>query len=169
VTRFALRTLKLRLGEAYRDEIAVELQPFELGGERYLPVPQEARAELAVTQAATGQVYDLRLQARLHGPCMRCLGDAVVDLPLEAQEYHDDDPKAGEEIRCEYAVEDQLDLSAWVRDLIAIALPDPILCRPDCAGLCPACGKDLNAEPHEHHEDEADPRWAALKELRDRL
>jgi len=52
---------------------------------------------------------------------------------------------------------------------IALALPDKILCRSDCAGLCPMCGKNLNDEPHEHDEHEADPRWAALAELRDRL
>ena len=53
--------------------------------------------------------------------------------------------------------------------LIALALPEKILCRPDCAGLCPVCGKDLNREPHEHEDEAGDPRWAALSELRDRL
>ena len=60
-----------------------------------------------------------------------------------------------------------LDLSAWARDAIALALPDQILCRDDCAGLCPECGKDLNAEPHEHVEERTDPRWAALESLRE--
>jgi Predicted metal-binding, possibly nucleic acid-binding protein len=68
-----------------------------------------------------------------------------------------------------YLDEDRLDLSAWARDAVALALPEQILCRPDCAGLCPLCGKDLNAEPHTHDEEQADSRWAALAELRDRL
>ena len=38
---------------------------------------------------------------------------------------------------------------AWARDTVALALPDKILCRPDCAGLCPQCGKNLNDEPHD--------------------
>jgi uncharacterized protein len=59
-----------------------------------------------------------------------------------------------------------LDLSAWARDAIALALPDKILCRADCAGLCPVCGKDLNVEPHAHEEAPADSRWAALEALR---
>ena len=50
-----------------------------------------------------------------------------------------------------------------------LALPDKILCRADCAGLCPVCGVDLNAEPHEHEGEESDPRWAALAELNDEL
>ena len=66
-------------------------------------------------------------------------------------------------------VDDRLDLGAWSRDAIALALPDKILCRADCAGLCPVCGKNLNIEPHTHEEEPVDSRWAALEELRDRL
>ena len=53
--------------------------------------------------------------------------------------------------------------STWARDAVALELPEQILCRPDCAGLCPVCGKDLNVEPHEHLERDPDPRWAALE------
>jgi len=65
--------------------------------------------------------------------------------------------------------DERADLSAWAHDAIALALPDKILCRPDCAGLCPVCGKDLNAEPHEHELEQSDSRWAALESLRDQL
>ena len=61
------------------------------------------------------------------------------------------------------------DTVAWaanqIRPVLEGALPDQILCREDCAGLCPVCGKDLNAEPHEHDEERLDPRWAKLSEL----
>ncbi|HWN21189.1 MAG TPA: DUF177 domain-containing protein, partial [Gaiellaceae bacterium] len=82
---------------------------------------------------------------------------------------HADDAGAGEELRSEYVVDDQLELSAWARDAIALALPDQILHAPDCAGLCPVCGKDLNVEPHTHEDVVADPRWSALEGLKDRL
>jgi uncharacterized protein len=52
---------------------------------------------------------------------------------------------------------------------LALELPDKILCRADCAGLCAVCGRNLNDEPHTHDEAELDPRWAALEGLRDRL
>ena len=58
-------------------------------------------------------------------------------------------------------------MSQWARDAVALALPDKILCRPDCAGLCGECGKNLNDEPHTHEEQHGDPRWAALEALRD--
>jgi uncharacterized protein len=68
-----------------------------------------------------------------------------------------------------YLVDDRIDLSAWARDALILALPDKILCRPDCAGLCPVCGRDLNTEPHVHEEVDADPRWAALEALKKEL
>jgi uncharacterized protein len=169
MTRYPLRRLRLRSGEEHREAVRIELEPFELGGERYLPVPHEVPAELAIAQATSGLVLQLRFETRLHGPCMRCLRDAVVDVRVDAREYHDADPAAGPELRSEYVVDDQLELSAWARDAIALSLPDPILHAADCKGLCPVCGKDLNDEPHEHPEAEQDPRWAVLEELRDRL
>jgi len=169
VTRFPLRRLRLRSGDEHRDAITVELEPFDLGGQRYLPVPQAVEAELTLVQATTGLDMRLAFDVRLHGPCMRCLADAVVDVTIDAREYHADDAGAGEELRSEYVVDDQLELTSWARDAISLALPDQILHAPDCAGLCPVCGKDLNDEPHTHDDVVADPRWSALEELKDRL
>jgi uncharacterized protein len=169
VKTFNLRTLKLRPGEEYRDEIELELEPFELGGQRYLPVPEKVPAELAISRASTGTVFELRFAVRLHGPCFRCLDDAVLDLPISAREYQATNPGDAEELATQYVVEDRLDVAAWARDATALALPDKILCRPDCAGLCPVCGRDLNVEPHTHDEEAVDPRWSGLAELRDRL
>ena len=70
-------------------------------------------------------------------------------------------------MRTEYVDGNNLDVSGWARDAIALALPDKILCRSDCAGLCGACGKNLNDEPHTHEEARLDPRWAALEALRE--
>ena len=169
MTRFSLNRLRLRPGEEHRDEIAVALEPFDLGGQRYLPVPDEAAAELKVSRATSGDVLDLSFPTRLHGPCMRCLRDAAVDVTVEAREYHDAAKDAPEELRSEYVSDGMVDLSRWARDAVAEQLPERILCRPDCAGLCPVCGKDLNAEPHVHEEKPGDPRWAVLESLRDRL
>jgi uncharacterized protein len=166
---FDLRQVRLRSGEQYRDTVEVDLEPYDLGGERYLPVPERPEAELVITQAATGMLFELRFMARLHGPCQRCLTDAVVQLPVEGREYQATNPGDDEELRSPYVVEGRLDLAAWARDAIALELPERVLCRPDCAGLCPICGKDLNVEPHAHEEQHDDPRWAALAELREKL
>jgi len=166
MTFFDLRRAKLRPGEEHREQLEVELPAFEFGGQRYLPVPEQVPALLAVARAVTGTVFRLEFTARLHGPCYRCLGDAVLDVPIRATEYQASSPD-DEELRTPYLVDSRLDVSAWARDAVALALPDKILCRPDCAGLCPECGKNLNDEPHTHEETAVDPRWAALEALRD--
>ena len=169
MTKLDLHTLKLRSGQQFRDEREIRLEPFELGGQRYLPVPRAVPAELTVTRASTGTVFELRFQARLHGPCFRCLDDAVLDIPVSAREYQAASPGEDDELKTAYLEDDKLDLSGWARDAVALELPDKILCRPDCAGLCPVCGLDLDREPHEHEEERIDARWAVLEELRERL
>lgn len=166
---FNLRQVKLRSGEEYRDEIELELEPFELGGQRYLPVPDKVPAALAITKAGTGTVFELGFTGRMHGPCYRCLGDAVLELSIEGREYQATNPQGLDELRTPYLEDDNLDLAAWSRDAVALALPEKILCRVDCAGLCPVCGKDLNEEPHAHEEETSDSRWAALEALREQL
>ena len=169
MTSFNLRSLKLRSGEQYQDEQDVTLTPLELGGQRYLPIPEDVEAELRASRATTGTVFELDFTGRLHGPCQRCLADAVVERRVRAREYHAASPDAVDELRSPYIVDDRLDLSAWARDAFVLSLPEQILCKADCAGLCPVCGKDLNVEPHEHEDERPDPRWAALEELREKL
>jgi uncharacterized protein len=166
VTTFNLRHLKLRSGEQFEDELEVELEPLLLGGQEYLPVPAAVPARLTVTKAATGSVYELSFRVRLHGPCFRCLEDAALELSIRGREYHAVKP-GDDELRSPYVDDNTLELSTWARDAIALALPDKILCRADCAGLCAACGKNLNDEPHAHEETPSNSRWAALEALRD--
>jgi uncharacterized protein len=167
MTSFSLRRVKLRPGEQFRDDVELELAPFDFGGQRYLPVPETIPAAFEMTLANTGTVFRLSFTARLHGPCYRCLGDAVLEVPIDAREYQATSPD-DEQLTTPYLTGDGIDLSQWARDAVALALPDKILCRPDCAGLCGVCGKNLNDEPHTHEDAEPDPRWAALEALRER-
>src|ERR671931_1997740 len=115
---FNLRQVRLRSGQEYRDEVELELEPFELGGQRYLPVPDTVPAELAITRASTGTVFELAFRVRLHGPCYRCLDDAVLELPIASREYQATSPGGSEELRTPYLQDDRLDLSAWARDAL---------------------------------------------------
>jgi uncharacterized protein len=166
VTRFSLRNLRLRPGEEQREQLELDLGPLTLGGATYEPRPPVVPTELVVQRAQSGDVFRLRFTARIEGPCMRCLEAAAVDVVVDAQEYESADPDAADELHSEYVVDGELDVGAWARDQLALGLPEPILCRPDCAGLCPVCGKNLNDEPHVHEEVATDPRWAAHEALR---
>ena len=111
-----------------------------------------------------GYALRLRFAAALEGPCMRCLRDAAPLVAVDAREV--DRPGEGEELDSPYVHDERLELSAWVRDALALAAPVKVLCREDCAGLCPVCAADLNEAGPEHgHEQTPDRRWAKLREL----
>ena len=157
MTRFPLRRLRLRPGEEQRDAVPIELEPFELGGQRYLPVPHEVEGDLTVAQATTGLDLRLAFDVRLHGPCMRCLADAVAGrphrrprVPRERARRRRGAPQRVRRRRPARA----LRLGAR-RDRAGAAGPDPARAR--LPGLCPVCGKDLNVEPHTHDEDDTGP------------
>ena len=166
---FSLRNARLRSGEQLHETVEVQLEPLVLGGQEYVPVPADVPAELTITKATTGSVYQLSFRAQLHGPCFRCLRDTAVEESVDAREYQATNPGGDEDLDSPYVTDNAVDLSAWARDALALGLPDKILHSPDCAGLCPVCGKDLNEEPHTHDELAGDPRWAALDELRGQL
>ena len=169
MTVFNIRTVRLQSGDQFRDVKEVDLEPLELGGQRYVPIPESPEAALTLTRLSSGLLLELEFDVRLVGPCVRCLGDAGLDVTIRDRQYQATTPKGDEELRTPYLQDDRLDLSAWARDAVALALPDKILCRPDCVGLCPVCGRDLNAEPHEHPDEGGDERWSKLAELKDRL
>lgn len=167
VTTYPLRHLRLRPGEEHRETIDVALEPLRLGGQAYVCVPETVPVALAIQRATGGDVFHLSFPVAVEGPCMRCLADASAPVHVDAREYQASAPDAAPELRSEYVVDGELLIADWARDQVALTLPVQILCRPDCAGLCGTCGKDLNVEPHDHLEESVDSRWAALEALRE--
>jgi uncharacterized protein len=161
-----LARLSLSHGEGARLDLPVELEPLELGGQTYAPPAEALGARLDVSRPSGGYAFRLRFPLRVAGPCMRCLEDAAVETEVDAREVDQSDTE-DEELRSPYVTDDELDLGRWAHDAAILALPNQILCRPDCAGLCPVCGESLNdADPAAHeHDTGTDPRWSKLKEL----
>lgn len=182
---FDLGGLRLTTGEGRRLQLFVAIEPFSLGGERYSVAPALVPACLDISRT-TGDGYALRLrfEATLSGPCMRCLEPAArtyaVDVREVSQPADSRSPHPGpfakgrarhelqdDELHSPYVDEGLLDLQGWARDALALTLAAQLLCRDECAGLCPVCGLNLNeAGPGHQHEREPDPRWAALSKLR---
>ena len=162
-----LASLSLSHGQGARLQPPFRLEPLELGGQTYVPRGETPEARLDVSRPSNGYAFRLRFPLRVEGPCMRCLEGAAVEVEVDAREVDQADTE-DEELRSPYVVEDELDLGRWAHDAAILALPTQILCRADCAGLCPVCGESLNdADPEEHrHDAGGDPRWAKLKELK---
>lgn len=163
---FDLERLRLSSGEARRLVLGVALGEYEFGGERYVVEPTMIDVTLDVSRMTHGgYALRLRFEAALRGSCMRCLEDAQPVTAVDAREV--EQSGGGEELSSPYVEGESLDLVAWARDAFALALPAQVICRPDCAGLCPKCGANLNAVGADHHHDPPpDPRWAKLRELR---
>jgi uncharacterized protein len=161
-----LASLRLTAGEGRRLELEVPVGGLVLGGEGYEASPSRVPVKLEVSRmTGGGYALHLRFDAALAGPCMRCLKDASPRVEVDAREV--DRPHEGEELQSPYVSDEQLDLAAWAHDAFALAAPAKVLCREDCAGLCPVCAADLNEAGPEHtHESAPDPRWAKLRELK---
>jgi uncharacterized protein len=162
---FDLGTLSLASGEGRRLTLTVAPGSFDFAGTQYAVEPAQVDAILDVSRMTHGG-YALRLRfaAGLSGPCMRCLEPADPTFEVDAREV--EQPGGGEELSSPYVKGEVLDVAGWARDAYALALPVQLVCRPDCAGLCPECGADLNDDPEHAHERALDPRWAKLRELR---
>src|SRR3954463_5722189 len=146
---FDLGRLRLSAGEGRRLGLGAVLGDFDFGGETYAVKPRVADATLDASRM-TGGGYALRLrfEAGLSGPCMRCLEAAAPVVAVDAREV--DAPGGGDEMRSPYVTDQELDLAAGARDAYALALPQQVVCTPECAGLCPECGINLNTVGAEH-------------------
>jgi uncharacterized protein len=151
--RFDLRRLRFGDGSEIWRRLPVEVEPFFFGGLEY-DVP-EGLVDVLVTLSRVGQRYTVvaEFEADVTGPCQRCLEEAHVVAAARGVEYAHLGDSQGEDEDEGYVSGFMVDLERWVRDLLAEALPQQLLCREDCLGLCPVCGADLNADPGHRHDE----------------
>src|SRR5687767_9123007 len=166
VDLFDLETLHLRPGDGHRLDAQVRVEPLQLAGQKYPLAEDEVAARVDVSRTLGGYVLRLRFDAPLEGPCMRCMDEAAPVVSVDAREV--EQPGDGEDLHSPYLKDGVLDLPAWSRDALVLAMPAQIVCSDECRGLCPECGQNLNeVDPEEHrHESAGDPRWAKLRDLK---
>jgi uncharacterized protein len=165
VESFDLAPLRLSSGEGRAFELEVAVDPFDLSGQTYAVQPPVVPVRLDVSRTtANGYALRIRFPATLTGPCMRCLEPSTSSFQVDAREVEQPGAK-DEELDSPYVKDEVIDLTGWTRDSLSLTLPAQLLCRDDCAGLCPTCGENLNDTPDHTHPAEPDPRWAKLREL----
>ena len=114
------------------------------------------------------------LHTEVEATCSRCLSLFTYPLTLNIEEeyFPTTDVVSGaslplpDEPGC-FTIDAHhiLDLTEAIRQYALLATPMKLICREDCAGLCPNCGCNLNQGPCGCSVQETDPRWAKLKEL----
>lgn len=122
----------------------------------------------------TGPVISARgrLVATAVCECSRCLASHDVELSVEVSEecrlaQIDQPTRAGEEEPQPIPIldADAVDLTELVRQVLALNVPPRSLCRPDCQGICPECGQNLNESACSCRREGGDARWEALRGL----
>ena len=165
--------LRVNLGQLRRegsvDVEAAVASDDELWKNTDLAWADDVKMRVRATYAGTGEVVARgNVEGTLVQECRRCL--ERVDTEFEEEltmvfvEDADEDEDGGA-----YALEpvgEELELSTAVREEVVLAVNPFVVCTPECRGLCPQCGQNLNEGSCQCTTDEADPRWAALRELK---
>ncbi len=131
-------------------------------------------AEITATHTNPGAYLEGEADAKVELTCSRCLKPIQAPVHAEfAEQYYAtigvitgeelaEAPRDAKTIGSDF----RIDLTPLLREEVILATPLAPLCRPDCKGLCPVCGEDLNVRPHAH-EAPVDERLAKLEKLRD--
>jgi len=154
-------------------ERTVPAEALDLEG--WVPAGSPVRLTLEADRRGQQITFRGRVTARSRTACARCSEDAELDL--EADLILLADRRGSDSARDEATLEQdgsvlyhegvELDLGPPVREALILEVPQVVLCRPDCLGLCPHCGENRNETACRCTPKSGDPRWEALKSLKD--
>ncbi len=154
-------------------------------GPAELALPEDEQLSITAPVNVCGRLTKVMEQVYFHGsirgtvvaPCSRCL-EMVDDgfdvevrgvfLPVGSNRVSSDADQGVVTDDLDVYIHDGLRINLYplVRDQVVMAFPVQTLCREDCAGLCQACGVNLNEQPCTCQVESGDPRFAVLKHLR---
>ena len=152
----------------------VEAGKLELG-EGIFSFPQPLKIQLDVQRALDSYRLEGVASGVLAGECCRCLAAArgafaaELQLLLQRRQVSDEERAALEEddeIELVDLGTKEIDLQPFWREAVILELPMRIYCRDECKGLCPQCGINLNESTCSCVDEQVDPRWAALAQLK---
>lgn len=179
--------IRVRELELHNLEFDQDYQPgeIEFGSEfrQMGPLHSEGRAELVVEHRGHHQdVEDIRLvgnvRTQLEFSCARCLNPVehpveksfdLIYRPQGVDRRADEVSISEAETEIGYYQGEGLLLEDALREQVLLATPVRALCREDCKGLCPQCGRNLNQEQCSCAQHLSDPRWDALNDIKKKL
>ena len=163
--QFDLRKFIVSGTKPYVAEFQCDLSAYDYAGAR---IPQPVTAVFDAQTDGDEVQITLRAKASVHGECARCLDpvtrEETVDTEWTVKERDLDDP----DFELPLDEKGHLDVDEWLSQEFMFQIPTVLLCSPDCAGLCPQCGKkkaECTCQPAEPTEAPVDTRLAILKSL----
>jgi uncharacterized protein len=139
-----LEHLSLRGGERHEYVSPLDTSPVVLGGADYqILLPDGIR--VVVDRVAGGFLVEVSAEARVYGPCARCLNEVALEVRAEQQEFAPTATGGWKESELSAFIDDLVvDVGGIAREAVILAIPSQVLCSPSCKGLCPHCGHELN-------------------------
>jgi uncharacterized protein len=146
--------------------VPVEMEDYTLHGEHF-PFREKGTLVLTVSNTGIRKVHlDGHWEGSLAVPCSRCLTEVVVPISVDIDDTVDLSPERQEDMADDsYMAENSIDTDALINHEILIRFPMKTLCREDCKGICPKCGKDLNHGECGCDRVSLDPRMAAIQDI----
>ncbi|MBN1312541.1 MAG: DUF177 domain-containing protein [Anaerolineae bacterium] len=133
-------------------------------------VISQLRGVLRLTRTRQGIVIQGTLRTQIAAECVRCLAPFSLPCHIELSDlFVYPAPSETPRVSTPYIVDDGgfIDLRPIIREEGILAVPIRTLCSPDCKGLCPHCGQNLNEGLCQCTEEHIDPRLAPLRALLD--
>jgi uncharacterized protein len=129
------------------------------------------KVDATLDKAGTQMVFKARIQTSSKVECDRCVAPFSIDLsPSYTMYYVWNEAEKGRFDPSEVQVVPTglpiIDITEDVRQVVLLAVPLKLVCREDCKGLCPRCGKNLNDSACSCTDSEMDPRWERLRDVR---
>lgn len=121
-----------------------------------------------VTRTAQGLLLQAALQARVQAACVRCLKEFDQQIESNFTELYAFTRASMTESGLLLPDNGKINLGPIVRDEMLLSVPIGTVCTPDCKGLCPICGEDMNEVSCSHETETFDPRLDILKALLDK-
>jgi uncharacterized protein len=120
-----------------------------------------------VTRTAQGLLVQVDMRAILLSECVRCLTDFELPLAIDFTELYAFSQKSATDSELILPEDAHINLRPLIREYMLLDIPIKPLCKPDCKGLCPTCGENLNENLCSHRPEDIDPRLSVLKSLLD--
>lgn len=122
---------------------------------------------IRATRTPQGILLQADLLAQVNLECVRCLTEFKQGLHVEFTELYAFSQRYATDSGLIMPESGIIDLTPVLRDYILLEIPISPLCRPDCKGLCPICGNNLNESTCHHEDDSGDPRLSSLRSFLD--
>ncbi|MCG0274650.1 MAG: DUF177 domain-containing protein [Thermosediminibacteraceae bacterium] len=167
--KLSIEEIKHKVGEGYDFELKEKVEELKYKGENLVfsePVKVSGRVE-NLGKGLFG-VWGM-ISTAIEDRCYRCLAKTRLELKINFNFKFSENPENFKDEEDEvFPIEkDNIDLYTPVINEIILNLPSKILCSPDCRGICPSCGADLNAGVCKCKKTNVDPRLQVLEKLLD--